>query len=63
MIALRTGPGMPECQRIIDSIEHFYGHLEIESRGSLGLCSVEYKEDVAGRVDEIESFCENTILA
>lgn len=49
VITLRTGPGMPECQRIIDSIEHFYGHLEIESRGSLGLCSVEYKEDVAGK--------------
>jgi len=28
-IALRTGPNMPECERIIGSIEHFYGHLEI----------------------------------
>lgn len=53
---------MPECQRIIGSIEHFYGHLEIESRGSLGLCSVEYKEDVADRVDEIKAFCEKSIL-
>ena len=26
-IALRTGPGMKECERIIGSIEHFYGHL------------------------------------
>lgn len=60
-IALRTGPGMPECERIIGSIEHFYGHLEIESCGRLGLCSVEYKEAVAGRIGEIREFC-NKIL-
>ena len=60
-IALRTGPSMPECERVISSIEHFYGHLEIESCGKLGLCSVEYKEDVAARIDEIKAFC-NTIL-
>jgi len=56
-IALRTGPSMPECERIISSIEHFHGHLEIESREKLGLCSIEYKEDVAARMDEIEAFC------
>ena len=60
-IALRTGPSMPECARIISSIEHFYGHLEIESCSKLGLCSVEYKEDVAARIDEIKAFC-NAIL-
>jgi hypothetical protein len=52
---------MPECERIIGSIEHFHGHLEIESCGKLGLCSVEYKEDVAGRLTEIADFC-NMIL-
>ena len=41
VIALRTGPGMRECERIIASIEHFYGHMEIECCDSLGLCSVE----------------------
>ena len=55
-IALRTGPGMKECERIIGSIEHFYGHLEIECSGSLGLCSVEYKDAVRGRRNEIEAF-------
>ena len=60
-IALRTGSSMPECEKILGSIEHFYGHLEIESSGKLGLCSVEYKEDVAERVDEIKAFC-NVIL-
>ena len=56
-IALRTGPSMPECERIIQSIEHFYGHLEIESCASLGLCSIEYKEDVEPRKQEIIDFC------
>ena len=58
-VALRTGPSMRECERIIGSIEHFYGHLEIECAGHLGLCSIEYKEDVAPRKDEIIKFCEN----
>lgn len=56
-IALRTGPGMPECDRLIASIEHFYGHLEIECAGHLGLTSVEYKEDVEPRKKEILDFC------
>ncbi len=58
-VALRTGPGMRECERIIESIQHFCGHLEIESYGSLGLCSIEYKEDVAPREREIVRFCDS----
>lgn len=57
-VALRTGPGMHECERIIGSIEHFYGHMEIECCGSLGLCSVENKNDVKPRTAEIIDFCE-----
>ena len=56
-VALRTGPGMPECERLIGSIEHFYGHLEIECAGHLGLTSVEYREDVESRKQEIIDFC------
>lgn len=56
-IALRTGPSMKECDRIIESIEHFYGHLEIMPNGHLGLCSVEHREDVESRRDEIDMFC------
>ena len=56
-IALRTGLGMKECERVISSIEHFYGHLEIECCGRLGLCSVEYRDTVKGRKEEIEAFC------
>ncbi len=56
-VALRTGPGMHECERLIGSIEHFYGHLEIECAGHLGLTAVEYKEDVGHRRSEITEFC------
>lgn len=56
-IALRTGPNMRECNRIIESIEHFYGHLGIAMGGSLGLCSVEYITDVPNRTKEIVAFC------
>jgi len=57
-VALRTGPSMRECEKVIGSIEHFYGHLEIEACGKLGLCSVEYKENVADRINEIKEFCD-----
>ena len=56
-IALRTGQNMAECERIIGSIEHFYGHLEIETAGHLGLTSVEYKADVEAKKQEITEFC------
>ena len=49
---------MPECDRIISSIEHFYGHLEIQPSGKLGLCGIEYKEDLTDRKEEIKNFCE-----
>ena len=57
VIALRTGPSMRECERIIGSIEHFYGHLEIACCGSLGLTGVEFREAAAARADEIAAFC------
>lgn len=57
VIALRTGPSFRECERIFESIEHFYGHLEIECCDSLGLCSVDCKNAVEQRKDEIIDFC------
>lgn len=56
-IALRTGPNIAECNRIIGTIEHFYGHLEVECCGSLGLTSIEYKNDLDSRKQEIKDFC------
>ena len=32
-VALRTGPGLKECERIISTVEHFLGHLEIRCGG------------------------------
>ena len=55
-VALRTGPVMHECDRIIQSIEHFYGHLKIEAKGHLGLTSIEYKEDLESRREEIKEW-------
>ncbi len=60
-IALRTGPSMKECNRMIESLEHFYGHLEITPKGNLGLCSIENKSDVEKRRSEIEEFCNKII--
>ena len=48
---------MKECEKVIGSIEHFYGHLEIECCCRLGLCSIEFKDDVKDKKDEIEGFC------
>ena len=56
-IVLRTGPNMKECNRLIESIEHFYGHMEIACLESMGLCSIEYKEDLELRKSEIIAFC------
>ncbi len=56
-IALRTGPSIRECDRIVESIEHFYGHLEIECCNRLGLCSGELREAVEPRKNEILEFC------
>ena len=58
-LVLRTGPNMKECERLIQTIKHFYGHLEIECCGHLGLCSVENKDDVTPRTQEIKDFCMN----
>lgn len=57
-IALRTGPGMPECERILRTIEHFYGHLEIECAGRLGLTGVENRADAQARAGEVRALCE-----
>lgn len=59
VIALRTGPGEAECNKIIETVKHFYGHMEIQFGGGLPLCSVENKNDVLPHRDEIIGFCRN----
>ena len=58
VIALRTGTSLPKCDRVISSIEHFYGHLEIRATAHLRLCAVACREDVSGRAEEIRAFCD-----
>ena len=56
-VVLRTGPNMAECERLVRTIEHYYGHMEIKMNGSLGLCLVANREDAVGRTEEIKEFC------
>ncbi len=56
-IVLRTGPNKKECERIIGTIEHFYGHLQIEYCGDLWFTSIENKEDLESRKQDIIDFC------
>ena len=56
-LVLRTGPNMKECERLIQTIEHFYGHLEIESVDRLGFTLIENKEDLLKHKNKIIDFC------
>ena len=58
VIALRTGPGPRDCQRVIETVEHFYGHLGIARAGRLALTGIEGRADIAPRVPDILEFCE-----
>lgn len=60
-VALRTGPGAAECERILRTVEHFYGHLHIEWCGGLSLTGVERREDVETRLEEIKRLSETII--
>jgi len=53
-IALRTGPSMMECRKLIYTIEHFYGHLHIRSSGSLGLNEVENRDAAQARAEQVK---------
>ena len=56
-VALRTGPGEAECQRILTTLTHFLGHLDVPCRGTLALTRVEGPDDVPARREEFLSFC------
>ncbi len=58
-IALRTGSSLKECKRIVDTIEHFYGHMEIECCESLCLTSVENTDALPSVRQNIIEFCKN----
>ena len=45
-IALRTGFRPFECEHIIDTIEHWCGHMGIEMAGSMFFCGINDREDI-----------------
>ena len=55
-VALRTGPGEAECQRILTTLTHFLGHLDVPCLGTLALTGVESRADLPAREAEIRAF-------
>lgn len=55
---LRTGPGMHECERLLQTLTHFYGHLDIPCCGTLGLTAVESAADILPNMQKILDFCD-----
>lgn len=45
-IALRTGGRPVECEHIIDTIEHWCGHMGMEMAGSMYFCRIEGKAEI-----------------
>ena len=59
-LALRTGQNPSECLHIIESINHFYGHLEIdfEDNSNIYLCGIKKPEDVHKYKNKIKQFAD-----
>ena len=57
-IVLRTGPNMKECERLISTIEHFYGHMKIDCTDRIGFCGIEDKECVEKIKAQLLEFCD-----
>jgi len=54
--AIRTGHNPSECLHIIESINHFYGHMEIVSADSVYLCGIQTPDDIRRQDDIIKQF-------
>lgn len=57
-IALRTGPNPGECEGLIKSINHFYGHMEIVEKENTYFCGIDDIEDIEKQRDRLMSLCE-----
>ncbi len=53
-VAIRAGQTDRENLHIIESIEHYYGHLGIDPIGSLSICGIEPIEDLYRRREELD---------
>lgn len=56
-ISLRTGTNPVECENILKSIEHFYGHMEIECHGNAYYCKIEDKSDIEPHKPALAKLC------
>ncbi len=45
-VALRTGTRPMECEHILDTIEHWCGHMGIEMADGIYFCQIEGKKDI-----------------
>ena len=57
-VALRTGQNPSECLHIIDSFNHFYGHMGIATAGSFQLCGIDTAQDVQQFEEKIAGFAQ-----
>lgn len=57
-IALRTGTNEAECRHILESIAHYYGHMDIAMEHSFFLCGIQNRDDIAARKTEILRHCD-----
>ena len=57
-VALRTGQNPGECLHIIDSFNHFYGHMQIAAAGSFYLCGIDTPQDVQQFEEKIADFAQ-----
>lgn len=52
-VALRAGTRPIECEHIIETIQHWCGHMEISMVGSMYFCSIDNKNDIVKVKDSI----------
>lgn len=57
-IALRTGMRPTECQHIIETVEHWCGHMGITFAGGKYFCQIERKEDIEPQKPAIRAWTE-----
>ena len=50
-IAVRAGKSVEEAKKLVNTIEHFYSHLEINPIDSIILTSIETREDLEKRAN------------
>jgi multimeric flavodoxin WrbA len=61
-IALRTGKRPVECEHIIESINHWCGHMKIDMTDSMYFCGINDKDDISIHKDQIKKKAKEWLL-